>query len=369
MEDKQYLDEAGLGEVGKVINKFYVNKDDLKDLDGLKDFVSSHNEIKLHYITQEEYQKMGDEGKLPQLSDIHDPIAIAVIEPREGGAMWQDDPINILFGMGIKVDNIISQYQQNYLLFNITPNHKIIDDNISKVSLVSQLEEDSVVRLQLAFGATDQSLYWRLLNDKYEDMSWSLICDSYSKYHVDLLDKKFSTISQQIDNKVDKVQNKQLSTNDYTNEDKKKLDSINIDLINSNVNTIKVCDVEQEILSKGADAPVGFYLNSNFKNYQIQLYYVEPPRVGISNKRYTVFTISFGAWGLNRPTQTFEWENEKWNMINLPSAPPQQHSVAFRLFELERTVSQLKTALKDLSLKPQPQPPVVVQPSSYPPVE
>lgn len=159
-----------------------------------------------------------------------------------------------------------------------------------------------------------------------------------------------------------------------TPDDKLKLDSINVEAINSangnsNTNTIKVCNVEQEILSKGADAPVGFYLNSNFKNDQIQLYRVEPPCVGIPQKRYTVFTISFSAWGSNSPTQTFEWENEKWNRINLPSAPPQQYSVSFRFSELERTVNQLKTALKDLSRKPQPQPPVVVQPSPYPPVE
>lgn len=29
MEDKQYLDEAGLGEVGKVISKFYASKEEV----------------------------------------------------------------------------------------------------------------------------------------------------------------------------------------------------------------------------------------------------------------------------------------------------------------------------------------------------
>lgn len=36
MEDKQYLDEAGLGEVGKVISKFYASKDDVKNIDVTK---------------------------------------------------------------------------------------------------------------------------------------------------------------------------------------------------------------------------------------------------------------------------------------------------------------------------------------------
>ena len=36
MEDKQYLDEAGLGEVGQVISKFYASKDDVKNIDVTK---------------------------------------------------------------------------------------------------------------------------------------------------------------------------------------------------------------------------------------------------------------------------------------------------------------------------------------------
>lgn len=36
MEDKVFLDEAGLGEVGKVISKFYASKDDVKNIDVTK---------------------------------------------------------------------------------------------------------------------------------------------------------------------------------------------------------------------------------------------------------------------------------------------------------------------------------------------
>lgn len=36
MEDKQYLDEAGLGEVGKVISKFYASKEEVKNIDVTK---------------------------------------------------------------------------------------------------------------------------------------------------------------------------------------------------------------------------------------------------------------------------------------------------------------------------------------------
>ena len=219
MEDKQYLDEAGLGEVGKVISKFYASKDDIKDLDSLKKFVDSHNEIKLHYITQEEYQKMDDEGKLPQLSDIHDPIAIVGIEHHaDEYVTWNNPPCG--------------DYQ-HYLLFNITPNQKLTSDKIDSFDFNGVALKDSDVRLQLALGEKDQCLYWRLLNSKEDYTKWVLIKDSSSTEIAKSAHTRVDVLFLLIKNKVDKVQNKQLSTNDYTNEDKKKLDSINIEEIKS----------------------------------------------------------------------------------------------------------------------------------------
>lgn len=39
MEDKVFLDEAGLGEVGKVISKFYASKEDVKNIDVTKQLI------------------------------------------------------------------------------------------------------------------------------------------------------------------------------------------------------------------------------------------------------------------------------------------------------------------------------------------
>lgn len=191
MEDKVFLDEAGLGEVGKVISKFYASKDDIKDLDSLKDFVSSHNEIKLHYITNEEYQKMYDEGKNPQLSDIHDPISIVEIDrTADSGADWADDPVSPLYGMGLNVERLLGGSSQKYLLFNITPNHKITSDRIDNVDFNAIPLKNINVRLQLAFGEKDQCLYWRFLINDDSNSEWYCIQDPYSRQWVDNLIKQ-----------------------------------------------------------------------------------------------------------------------------------------------------------------------------------
>lgn len=83
MEDKVFLDEAGLGEVGKVISKFYASKDDIKDLDGLKDFVDKNSAIKLNYVTQEEWKQFHEKGNYDYLAYLNEPFSIVALEPSE----------------------------------------------------------------------------------------------------------------------------------------------------------------------------------------------------------------------------------------------------------------------------------------------
>lgn len=225
MEDKVFLDESGLGEVGKVINKFYASKDDLKDLDSLKSFVDSHNEIKLHYITKEEYKKMEEDDKLPRLADITDPISIVGMEQTsEGGEMWNDDPWISLYTMGLDVESLAGDVSQKYFLFNITPNHKIISDRINNVDFQNTPLKDQNMRLQIAFGEKDQCLYWRFLYDSKGDTGWIFIQDLYSKQNVNNLQARYKMLEKQFKDKVDKVDGKGLSTNDFTDE---KLQSFN----------------------------------------------------------------------------------------------------------------------------------------------
>ena len=227
MEDKVFLDESGLGEVGKVISKFYASKDDLKDLDSLKSFVASHHEIKLHYIAKEEYERMEEDDKRPRLADITDPISIVGIEQTsEGNKMWNDDPWTSLYAVGLDVESLVGDDNQKYLLFNITPNHKIISDKIDNVDFNETPLKDHDIRLQIAFGERDQCLYWRFLYDSKGDTEWIFIQDLYSKQNVNNLQARYEMLEKQFKDKVDKVEGKDLSTNDYTNADKTKVDAI-----------------------------------------------------------------------------------------------------------------------------------------------
>lgn len=260
MEDKQYLDEAGLGEVGKVISKFYASKDDIKDLDSLKDFVASHNEIKLHYITQEEYKEMQAKGESPQLSDIHDPISIVGIEPpADYFNIWEDDPWSSQWGSGLTPESRYSDGGQKYLLFNITPDHEIINENVDDAQFNQTPLKKHNIRLQIALGERDQCLYWRLLNDSDEGVEWTYIQDPYSRLFLKSHERRIDGLIKQLqdkadkselptklsqleadethrtvtdkekekwNNKVDKVDGKGLSTNDFTNADKDKVNTI-----------------------------------------------------------------------------------------------------------------------------------------------
>lgn len=299
MEDKQYLDEAGLGEVGKVISKFYASKDDIKDLEGLKDFVASHNEIKLHYITHEEYQKMEDEDKLPQLSDIHDPIAIVAIgSPVDEFVAWGDDPWNALWDIGLVPEKVIGgRGHQKYIILNMTPNRKIIIDKVDDMDFNATPLKDSDVRLQLAFGERDHCVYWRLLANDTPDSHWSYIVDPYAKQGVENAQGAIYNLAQEMQGKMDKVDGKQLSTNDYTDEDKKKLDSIDVEAIKTNIQSSTqlpwhVCDVQKDILSKGKDAPNGLYWDSNAQPNAFKIYNVFNDYSNDNIKSYTVFQMS-----------------------------------------------------------------------------
>lgn len=373
MEDKQYLDEAGLGEVGKVISKFYASKDDIKDLDGLKDFVASHNEIKLHYITQEKYKEMQAKGESLQLSDIHDPISIVGIDQTANTEYeWNDTPLDSLYVMGLNVERLLGGGNQKYLLFNITPNHKITSDRIDNVDFNAIPLKDKDIRLQLAFGERDLCFYWRFIINGDVNSGWKNIQDPYSSQRIDNLikqmqdkvdkselptklsqleaDETHRTVTdkekEKWNNKVDKVDGKGLSSNDFTDEDKKKLDSINVEAINSadnsNANTIKFCDVEKEILSKGADAPVGFYIDNTQISSALKIYRVFVDKE-TQNKLYRVEVLLLN-YGISRPiAEEYLWQNDKWEKCIVAPLITEPNSISDAIIQLQDRIEKLES--------------------------
>lgn len=380
MEDKQFLDEAGLGEVGKVISKFYASKDDIKDLDSLKDFVASHNEIKLHYITQEEYDEMSKKGEYPLLSDIYDPISIVGIEaPANYFNVWEDDPWRSQLGSGLNPESRYSDGGQKYLLFNITPDHEIINENVDDAQFNQTPLKKHNIRLQIALGERDQCLYWRLLNDSDEGVEWTYIQDPYSRLFLKIHERRIDGLIKQLqdkadkselptklsqlqedenhrtvtdkekekwNNKVDKIVGKGLSTHDYTSEDKKKLDSIDVEAINSadnsNVNTIKFCDVEKEILSKGVDAPIGFYIDNTQISSALKTY-----RIFIDeetqNKSYRVEVLLLN-YDISRPiAEEYLWQNDKWEKCIVAPSITEPNSISYAIIQLQDRIEKLES--------------------------
>lgn len=270
MEDKQFLDEAGLGEVGKVISKFYASKDDLKDLDSLKDFIDSHNEIKLHYITIEEYKKFVDSGKEDYFAYIEDPMSIVVTEPSEykhnDGLEFgwiNNTPLSSILEQGLLPNYDDNRGLQPYFLVNVKLAEKTTQQvNPSWVNASGQ----NPTRLQLALGCLNQHLSWRVVTSREDGTTnsndWNFIHDARALSIANSVIGRFDSLVAEVEDKADKsklptklsqlkedethrtvtdeeketwndkvgkVDGKQLSTNDYTDADKSKLDSINVD--------------------------------------------------------------------------------------------------------------------------------------------
>jgi len=120
-----------------------------------------------------------------------------------------------------------------------------------------------------------------------------------------------------MENKVDKVSGKGLSTNDYTNEDKYKLDSIDVKYImdaiqKANVEKLpfKVCNFWEEANSKGKNMPDGWYADNQG---DLSMYSVQTPRYNIENK--TIYQLRYDA--LNGfLLETYVWSEEEQNFIS-----------------------------------------------------
>lgn len=132
-------------------------------------------------------------------------------------------------------------------------------------------------------------------------------------------------------------------------EDKKKLDSINVEAINSadnsNVNTIKFCDVEKEILSKGADAPVGLYIDNTQINSALKIYRIfinEEPQ----NKSYRVEVIPLDS-SISTPTpMKYSWQNNKWTRQMVAPLIAEPNSVTDQIFQLEGRIEKLESKIQ-----------------------
>lgn len=207
MEDKQYLDEAGLGEVGKVISKFYANKEDIKDLDSLKDFVDKNNSMSFCFVTQEEWQSLDDDSRRFFITKTNDPYLIVALESKpnskEKFGIFDDDPVWIF--NDIELNKGEEKHGQPYLIVNLPTSAELNFNWFDKNGATGATYQ---YKIQLALGLRDYVAYYQIveaIDGEIKYTNWSCLNDMYSRQWIDKLKAelgKMETKINHIDSKV-----------------------------------------------------------------------------------------------------------------------------------------------------------------------
>lgn len=310
MEDKVFLDEAGLEEVGKVISKHYAKREDL-DRDKKKKEVLFALIGNPNLYPYSKYNYLLLEGVY--YVDLHD-LSMSLLNQVVG-----------------------EKYSDRYL-YSLWEQGRLPDLSLGVAVIQHYAKGDGDEILQSFYDIATGLKFQRRTKESKLEYKEDWIMDNYDIGEMTILDSLYSgeawdvwMIGGNIVSSVLPVFPGELNDGYkpglMTPDDKKKLDSINVDAINSgnnsNFNTIKVCDVEKEVLSKGADAPVGYFIDSKAKGQHIKLYKVYSDR---SDKFY--YCIEFGAKLANGPLRTsgWMWHNNSW-IANIEVQPAPQPPV------------------------------------------
>ena len=358
MEDKQYLDEAGLSEVGKVIKEHYASKEDLSKIDvteQLEDYAKKtdlNNKVDKVDSKQLSTNDYTNEDK-ELMEDWRKKLFIEQVKHHVGDSMSTYNYLSTDSGLltgsyfmsgdrvcrdrtGIVINGELVNFDRNDpchdLIAKLIPLSGIYCLETSKLSdrfepVKSDAQECYIVQVikNIAMGVAFSRITQKCKME-YSD-----------NYIIEDMKANSLTIPNSLDNqewsKWQLCGNIQLTLSVVSAdseeaglmlpEDKKKLDSINVEAINSanssNANTIKVCDVEKEILSKGADAPVGFYIDSAQQGDGITIYRLYIDSI-FRSKCY--YRQEFSPDIRTSQTQGVKatWANGQWikNLIKVP---------------------------------------------------
>lgn len=207
MEDKVFLDEAGLGKVGKVISKFYASKEDIKDLESLKDFVDKNNSMSFCFVTQEEWQSLDDDSRRFFITKTNDPYLIVALESKpnskEKFGIFDDDPVWIF--NDIELDKSEEKHGQPYLIVNLPTSAELNFNWFDKNGATGATYQ---YKIQLALGLRDYVAYYQIveaIDGEIKYTNWSCLNDMYSRQWIDKLKAelgKMETEINHIDSKV-----------------------------------------------------------------------------------------------------------------------------------------------------------------------
>lgn len=159
------------------------------------------------------------------------------------------------------------------------------------VGVVGQLYLDSTTKILyqcVAINIEDLTYEWKLINDKGTVVNINNIKQSTINFDSDP--------QTQLNNKVDKVNGKQLSTNDYTNADKNKLagietgaqvnkpvdDKLSTTSTNPVQNKVVTEAINNRITKNGGETGKSFVLSSNGNNFYVHT--TEGTIIGTSNE-------------------------------------------------------------------------------------
>lgn len=470
MENKQYLDETGLSEVGKVIKEHYASKEDLSKIDVTKQLVdyAKKTEVptKLSQLTNDNSFKTEDEIKqlindsnklkkevvtsLPS-SGVDDVVYLLKNKSDSNNActeyLWIDGKWEIIGDTKVDLTDYAKKTDLDNMVHKIDgkglSTHDFTDENLQsvkkmeleqkKLEIIKDLQDNGYLNQKTAIISGDYGLvaingfiffeddYSNIytnrdsehiltkiknqvvkipdsmqltvkreeLIDKDKNITYHIVQTLYDPFTGLVFGKQTKTAKKEyLDEEVLKKINIEnvwdlenvvpeddwypwalhnslncnaiavypgklsdgFSCGLMTPDDKLKLDSIDVEAIKSvisnsnNNNTVKFCDVEKEVLSKGADAPIGFYIDNTkigdvFKIYRI---FIDEDT---KNKSYQIDELPLNYGVAPHRSMVYSWQNSQWELQLSGPLKDATGSIADQVFQLEERIKKLESKI------------------------
>lgn len=257
MENKQYLDEAGLGEVGKVIKENYASKEDLSKVDVTEQLVdyakktdldSKVNKVDGKSLSSNDYSNE-DKAKVDAIPE--NPKYTDTTYDLSGYATKEDVPTKISQLTNDKTFKTEEEIKQL-----ISDSQKLKKEIVD--SLPTTGEVDVIYLLKNKNDSNNVYTEYLWIND-----NWEIIGDT----KVDLTDYAKKT---DLNDKVDKIDGKGLSTCDYTNENKSLLESYKhqqlLEKVQKTIGTVVASNIDLAYIENCIISGV-YYLGTNKANF------------------------------------------------------------------------------------------------------
>ncbi|NMW84668.1 hypothetical protein HKO22_02780 [Peptoniphilus sp. AGMB00490] len=218
MEDKTFLDEKGLAELGRVVKDNFLGIEKLKELNELKAFVDSWHNIEAKYVTLKELEDFKTQHPHGDyLASIDDPITLLISEANEEEkkqgmrfGTWNyvfRQPQNLLGGRA----DWIAPIDVPILLINIRHNSVVdlIDELGNRVKDTRLDSNKNCTKIQIIFDTTFGWLAWRWCegNGHYNGGIWCSPTAQLAFRYVGLSERKIGEEIKKLQNEITQLKN------------------------------------------------------------------------------------------------------------------------------------------------------------------